>query len=164
MISNTDILLYKKKDAPFAQNITDMSIDNPVFDNHIDIEDASAIVKQGETKCLKCCKMFKYIKMHLHRSAECKSFYDSNTHDLDGRENICSDREPNGHGHGLLNECKSCKKKSRIRETSNLSTDADNRTDTIFFSKKFFLKKFIFKKKIFPQIFFPTKFFSRNFF
>ena len=31
-----------------------------------------------------------------------------------------------------LNHVKECQKKSRIRETKNLSTDADSRTDTIF--------------------------------
>ena len=102
------ILLYKKKNAPFAQNFTDICIDNPVINNNIDIEDASAIVKQGETKCLKCCKIFKSIKLHLHWSDECKSFYDSNDYDFNVTGNICSDRELKGSG--LLNECKSCKK------------------------------------------------------
>ena len=106
------LLLYKKKNAPFAQNITDVSIDNPLFYNNIDIEGARALVKQGETKCLKCCKIFRYIKNHLHRSSVCKSFYELNDHDLDARENVCSDREPRVQG--LLNECKSCKKVFQI--------------------------------------------------
>ena len=55
-------------------------------------------------------------------------------------------------------------KKSRIRETSNLSTDADNRTDTNFFSKIFFLQTFCSQKNFFPKNFFPKNFISKNFF
>ena len=58
------ILLYKKKEAPSVQNLTDINIeiDNPVFVNHIDIEDTCAIVNLRETKCLKSVKFVIHFK------------------------------------------------------------------------------------------------------